>query len=126
MKYVKSSAAKAKMTALFVLTKEMVPLQHTLIEMGRKQPPSPLQSDNSIAVGMTNCTLISRKSQYWDLCLNWVCCREAQNQFRIYLDKGPNNNGDYSTNNQPIIYHESKRSMGFSGCVLYPDICIEC
>ena len=33
MKYVVSSAAEAKMTALFLTAKEMVPLRHTLIEM---------------------------------------------------------------------------------------------
>ena len=85
------------MTALFLTAKEMVPLRHTLTEMGWKQPPSPLQSDNSTAVGMTNCTLIPRKSKLWDLRLNWLRCREAQGQFRIYWYKGPNNNGDYST-----------------------------
>ena len=103
MKYVVSSAAEAEMTALFLTTKEMVPLRHTLTEMGWKQPPSPLQSETSTAVGMTNCTLIPHRSKSWDLRLNWLRCREAQGQFRIYWDKGPNNNGDYSTNHHPII-----------------------
>ena len=61
MKYVMSSAAEAETTALFLTEKEMVPLCHTLTEMGWKNPPSPLQSVNSTAVGMTNCTLIPRK-----------------------------------------------------------------
>ena len=120
MKYVVSSAAEAKMTALFLTAKEMVPLCHTLTEMGWKQPPSPLQSKNSTAVGMTNCTLIPRKSKSWDLRHNWLRCREAQGQFRIYWDKGPNNNGDYSKKHHPIIYHETKRPMGFAGCLFYP------
>ena len=104
----------------------MVPLRHTLTKMGWKQPPSPQQSDNSTAFGMTNCTLIPRKSKSWDLRLNWLRCRESQGQFRIYWDKGPNNKGDYSTKHRLIIYHETKRSMGFSDCAFYPDICIEC
>ena len=57
MKYVVSSAAEAEITALFLTAKEMVPLCHTLTEMGWKQPPSLLQSENYTAVGMTNCTL---------------------------------------------------------------------
>ena len=76
-----------------------------------KQRPSPLHYDNSTAVGMTNCTLISRKSKYWYLRLSWVRCREAQNQFRIYWYKSPNNNSDYSTKHHPIIYHEYKRAF---------------
>ena len=72
----------------------MVPLRHMLTEMGWKRPISPLQSENTTAVGITNCTLIPRKSKSWDLRLNWLRYREAQGQFRIYWDKGPNNNGD--------------------------------
>ena len=124
MKYVVSSAAEAEMTALFLTAKEMVPLRHTLTKMGWKKPPSLLQSENYTAVVMTNCTLIPRKSKSWDLRLNWLRCREAQGQSRIYWDKGPNKNGDYSTKHHPIIYHETKRSMGFAGCMFYPDICI--
>ena len=61
MKYVVSSAAEAEMMALFLTAKEMVPLQNTLTEMGWKQPLSPLQSNNSTAVGMTNSTLSPKK-----------------------------------------------------------------
>ena len=67
MRYAVSSAAEAEMTALFLTAKEMVPLQNTLTEMGWKQPPSPLQSNNYTAVGMTNSTLIPKKSRSWDL-----------------------------------------------------------
>ena len=80
MKYVVSSASKAEMIALFLRAKEMAPLRHTLNEMGRKQPPSHLQADNSTAVGMTNCTLIPKKSKSWDMRLKWIRCREAQIQ----------------------------------------------
>ena len=104
MKYFVSSSAEAEMTALFLTAKEMVPLCHTLTKMGWKQPPSPLQSDNSTAVGMTNCKLIPRKSKSGDLRLNWLRCREAQGQFRIYWDKGHNNNGDYRKKHHPIIF----------------------
>ena len=104
----------------------MVPLRHTLTKMGWNQPPLPLQSENSTAADMTKCTLITRKLKSWDVRLNWLCCREAQGKFRIYWDKGPNNNGDYSTKHHPNIYHEIKQSMGFAGCVFYPDMCIEC
>ena len=127
MRYVVSSAAEAETTALFLTAKEMVPLQNTLTEMGWKQPTIPLQSDNFTAVGMTNSTLIPKNSRSWDLRLNWLRCREAQGQFWTYWDRGPNNDGDYSTKNHPDIYHETKRSMGFSGCVFYPNMaCISC
>ena len=78
MKYVVSSSAEAEMTALFLTAKDMVPLRHTLIEIRWKHPPSRLQSDNYTAVGVTNCTLIPRKSKLLYLRLNWLRCREAQ------------------------------------------------
>ena len=46
-----TSAAEAETAALFLTVKEMVALRNTLEEMERKQPPSPLQCDNSTPVG---------------------------------------------------------------------------
>ena len=123
IEYVVSLASEADMTALFLTAKEMVPLRHTITEMGWTQSPYPVQSDNSTEIGMTNCTLIPIKSKSWDLRLNWIRRREAQNHFRLYLDKGTNNNGDYSSKHHPYIYQETKRTMGFAECVFYPHIC---
>ena len=118
MKYVLSSAAEAETSALFLTAREMVPLRHTLQEMGWKQPPSPLQGDNSTAIGYTNSTIIPKKSKSWELRLNWLRCREFQGQFRCYWDRGPNNWGHYHSKNHPPCLHESKRSLGFAGAVL--------
>ena len=60
VKYVVSSAVEAEIIALFLTSKGMVPLGNTLQEMRWKQPPLPLQFNNSTAVGMTNSTLIPR------------------------------------------------------------------
>ena len=57
MKFVMSSAAKAELGALYTTAKEMVPLQQTLIKMGWPQPCTPIQMDNSTAVGVTNLTI---------------------------------------------------------------------
>ena len=122
MIYVLYSAAESEIGALFLTAKEMVPVRHTLKKMGWYQSPSPIQCENSTAVVITNYTLVSRKSKYWDLCLNWLRCIEPQNQFRYYWNKGSNNWGDYSTKNHPIIYHETKRSLGFAVCVYYPEL----
>ncbi len=111
IKHVMSSAAEAESGALFITAKEMIPLRNALIEMGWPQPPSPIQCDNSTAVGMTNSTLIPRKSKSWDLRLDWLRCREFQKQFRYYWDKGANNNGDYYSKNHPECHHLAKRPL---------------
>ena len=58
IKLVMASAAEAELAALFITAKEMVPLRQTLKEMGWPQPPSPVQTDNSTAVGVINNTIV--------------------------------------------------------------------
>jgi hypothetical protein len=44
-----------------------------------------------------------------DMRINWLRCRESQDQFRYYWDKGSNNWADYSTKHHPPIYHLAHR-----------------
>jgi hypothetical protein len=74
MKFVMSSAAKAKLGALYTTAKEMVPLHQTLIKMGWPQPRTPIQMDNSTAIGVTNLTIVPHKTKSIDLRLWWLCC----------------------------------------------------
>jgi hypothetical protein len=63
-----SSAAKVELGALYTTAKEMVSLHHqTLIEMGWPQPRTPIQTDNSTAVGVANLTIIPQKIKSMDL-----------------------------------------------------------
>ncbi len=109
MKFVMSSAAKAKLGALYTTAKEMPPLCLTLIKMGWPQPHTPIQTENSVAIGITNLTIILQKTKSMNLCLWWLCCQESQQQFRFYWDKGSHNWADYHTKHHPPIYHESNR-----------------
>ena len=58
IKFFMSSAAEAELGSLYITSKEMAPIRQTLIEMVRKQPPSPVQTDNSTAAGVVNKTII--------------------------------------------------------------------
>jgi hypothetical protein len=55
-----ASAAESELAALFVTAREMIPHSHrqTLITMGWPQPKTPIQTDNSTAVGVTNKTIV--------------------------------------------------------------------
>ena len=59
-----SSAAESELGALFVTTKEMIPLLQTLLEMGWPQPLSPIKTDNSTTVSVVNKTNPPRKKNY--------------------------------------------------------------
>ena len=89
----------------------MIPVCQTLIEMGWKQPPSPIQTDNSTAAGVVNKTIIQRKRKSMDLRFYWLRCRELQGQFRFYLAPGHLNWGDYSIKHHPPIYHTNNRPL---------------
>ncbi len=74
MKFVMSSAAEAELGALYTTAKEMVPLQQTHIEMGWPQPCTPIQTDKSTAVGITNLIIVPQKTKSMDLRLWWLHC----------------------------------------------------
>jgi hypothetical protein len=111
MKFVMSSAAEAELGALYTTAKKMVPLRQTLIKMGWPQSRTPIQMDNSTAFGVTNLTIVPRKTKSMELCLWWLRCRESQQQFRYYWDKGSHNWADYHTKHHPPIYQEANRPI---------------
>ena len=63
IKTVMASATEAEMAALFITAKRMIPLRHTLIEMGLPQPKTPIQTVNSTAVGFTNKTIFNKANK---------------------------------------------------------------
>ena len=51
IEHVMSSAAEAEMLALFMNAQELTPLRLCLEELGHKQPPATIKTDNSTATG---------------------------------------------------------------------------
>ncbi len=54
IKAVMSSAAEAEIGALYINCKEAILARHTLEYLGHKQPPTPMQTDNTTALGVVN------------------------------------------------------------------------
>ena len=61
IRFVMTSAAQAELGALLITSKEMIPLQQILSEMGWPQSPSPVQTDKSIDEGIVNNTIVPQK-----------------------------------------------------------------
>ena len=110
IKTVMALAEEAEMAALFITAQKMIPLRNTLIEMGWPQPQTPIQTDNSTAVGFTNKKIFNKATKSSDMKLWWLRDRESQEQFRYYWAPGSEKEGDYSNKNNPPIYHEPKRA----------------
>ena len=73
IKFVMSSSSEAEIAGLFICTKAMVQINQTLIEMVWPQPKSPIQCDNSTAVGFANDTIIQRKTKTMNMQYHWLC-----------------------------------------------------
>ena len=49
-----TSATEAELAALYIMAREAVYIQIILEEMGHKQPPTPLKTDNAMSEAVTN------------------------------------------------------------------------
>ena len=78
--------------------------------LGHPQPPTPIKTDNSTAQGFVYDNINQKKSKSWDMRFYWLRDREEQKQFKIYWDKGSNNNADYQTKHHPTSHHKAIRS----------------
>ena len=68
IKHIMASASEAKLAAMFYNSREAIPMQITLEEMGHLQPPTNVSVDNSTAHGLTQGTMIPKKSKAMALC----------------------------------------------------------
>jgi hypothetical protein len=109
IKQVMSSAAEAELGGLFINAKTAVPIRTTLEELGHKQPPTPIQTDNSTAYGVVNNEVQPKATKAMDMRFYWLKDREAQKQFRIYWRAGKLNKGDYYTKHHAPIHHQTTR-----------------
>ena len=58
IKSIMSSAAEAELSALFINCREAIPARQALSEMGHKQQPTPMQTDNTTAHGFVTNNII--------------------------------------------------------------------
>ena len=61
IKFVVSSASEEELGALFITSQEMVAMRNVMEEMICPQQKSPIQTNNSAAVGVVNNTIVPMK-----------------------------------------------------------------
>ncbi|KAL7544208.1 hypothetical protein ACHAWF_007592 [Thalassiosira exigua] len=106
IKHVMASATKAELAALYIMAREAVYIRIILEELGHKQPPTPLQTDNSMAEGVVNGKVQPKRTKAMDMRFHWLRDRECQEQFRIYWRPGRMNYADYWTKHHPDKHHQ--------------------
>ena len=95
IKHVMSSATEAELAGLYI--------------MAREQPPTPLQTDNSMAEAVINGKVQPKRTKAMDMRFHWLRDRECQQQFRIYWRPGKLNYADYWTKHHPTKHHQNIR-----------------
>jgi hypothetical protein len=109
LRNVMGSAAEAEIGASYVNGQEAIPLRTALEELGHPQPPTPMQVDNTTAVGFANDTIKQKRSKAIDMRFYWIQDRARQGQFLIYWRPGSQNLGDYHTKHHSPAHHKLMR-----------------
>lgn len=104
-----SSAAEAEIGGLFKNAKEAVPTRTTLTELGYKQNPTPLVTDNSTADGIANDTIKQQRTRAMDMRFHWLRDRVKQKQFAVYWEPGNKNKADYFSKHHTAAHHRRMR-----------------
>jgi len=105
IKAVMSSAAEAETGALYINACKAIKEQNILEELGHKQPPTPIQTDNSTAEGIVNNCVQPKRTKAMDMRFHWLRDHANQKQFRFYWHPGTTNRGDNFTKHHPTSHH---------------------
>ena len=72
MKHVMTSAAEAEIGALFLNSRQAIPASRLLEEMGHRQPPTPVQTDNTPAFGFVNKIMVHKATKFTNMNHWWM------------------------------------------------------
>ena len=103
------SSAEAEVAGIFHNASTAIPIRHLLTVLGHPQPPTPLKTDNSTATGFVYDNIHQKRSKAWDMRYHWLRDRQAQQQFKIFWEKGTTNYADYFTKHHATAHHCAQR-----------------
>ena len=78
IKNVMSSAAEAEIGALFINSRQAIPVRTVPEEMGHVHPPKPIQTDNTTALGFVSKNLQPKATKSADMKYWWMRDRSDQ------------------------------------------------
>ena len=81
IKHVMTSATEAELAALYIMAREAVYIRIILEEMGHKQPPTPLQTDNSAACRIVSGKIQPKRTKAMDMRFHWSETESAKSNF---------------------------------------------
>ena len=104
-----TSAVDAEIGALYINTRHAIPTRNILQDMGHPQPPTPMLTDNTTALGFVTNNLQPKTTKSTDMQHWFMRDRQDQLQFKYYWGSGKFNDGDYHTKHFCSAHHREKR-----------------
>ena len=96
-----SSATEAEIAGNYLTVQAVVPIRTALVELSHPQPPTPIQSDNTTAVGFANDGIKQKRYKAMGMRWYWIQHRVRQKQLLVYYRPGATNLGDLFTKHHP-------------------------
>jgi hypothetical protein len=107
--FIISSAAEAKLGALFLNCKEGMIFRLTLEELEHPQPKTPIHCNNATAVGIANNTVKRQCSCLMEMWYFWVCDKVAQDAYDVRWHPGQENLTNYQSKHHTGAHHTAVR-----------------
>jgi hypothetical protein len=73
-----SSTTEAKLAALYIIAQEAVYIRIILDKMAHKQPPTPIQTDNTMVDAVIHGKVQPKRTKAMDMRFHWQRNRECQ------------------------------------------------
>jgi hypothetical protein len=106
LRFVVASAAKAKLSALFLNCKEGMIFQMTIEELGHPQPKTPVHCEYATASSIANNTVKRHCLQSMEMRYFWVCDKIAQDAYDVKYHPGQENLADYQSKHHTGVHHK--------------------
>ena len=106
-----SSAGEAEYGGQYVSGRDGEEIRMILSDMGYPQGTTPMQGDNSCAVGVANDSVKIKRAKAFDMRFNWIRDRVRQKHFDVFWRKGASNLADYFTKIHPVKHHRAYRHL---------------
>jgi hypothetical protein len=109
------SVVEAEYGSIFRNAQDATPIRNALISLGYPQPPSLIVTDNSVACGISNKTLKSKRSKSMDNKFNWIQDQIRLGNFEVVWRPGYQNLADFVSKSHPPQWHQHMRTLLLSG-----------
>eukprot|EP00804_Cyclotella_cryptica_P001050 CCRYP_008350-RA/>CCRYP_008350-RA protein AED:0.51 eAED:0.46 QI:0/0/0/1/0/0/2/0/161 len=111
IKAVMSSAAEAETGALYINARKAVEERNILQELGHKQPPTPIQTDNSTAEGIVNNRVQPKRTKSHGYAISLAARPCESKTIPLLLATGDDEQGSHHRNMRPELLTPHKVLM---------------